>query len=101
MKIAFLTTAAIVALAGCASLGPVGGLETGRMVRYDCEGRDFSARLADDFTSVRLRTHEGSVNLDRAGDDEFKADDWVLKTQPVVQLRHKDKVVAANCKKEA
>ena len=95
-----IATAAFVA--GCASLGAVGGLETGKLVRYDCEGHDFSARIADDYTSVRVRTHEGSVNLDRTAEgDEFKGEGWTLKTQGGLQLAHKDKVVAKSCKKEA
>ena len=92
---------ASVSITGCASLASVSGLESGRLVRYDCEGQDFSARIADDFTSVRLRTQEGSVNLDRAEGDEFKGAGWVLKTQGGLQLLHKEKVVATSCKKEA
>ena len=103
MKLAQVSIAAIAAvtIAGCATVGAVGGLETGKLVRYDCEGQDFSARLADDFSSVRLRTKEGSVNLDRADGEEFKGEGWVLKTQGGLQLLHKDKVVANSCKKEA
>lgn len=91
---------AALTIAGCASMGSVGGLETGKLVRYECEGKDFQARLADDYNSVRLRTHEGSVNLDRADGGEFKGEGWVLKTQGGLQLVHKDKVIAKNCKKE-
>ncbi len=103
MKKAYLGFTAIAALTivGCASLGPVGGLESDKLVRYDCEGHDFSARIADDSKSVRVRTHEGSVNLDRGEGDEFKGEGWVLKTQGGLQLLHKEKVVARNCKKEA
>lgn len=103
MKKAHISLATITAmtLAGCASLGPVGGLESGKLVRYDCEGKDFSARIADDFASVRVRTHEGSVNLDRAEGDEFKGEGWQLKTQGGLQLVHKEKIVAKNCRKEA
>ena len=103
MKLAHISIAVIsaVTIVGCATVGAVGGLETGKLVRYDCEGHDFSARIADDFGSVRLRTHEGSVNLDRADGEEFKGEGWVLKTQGGLQLLHKDKVVAKSCKKEA
>ncbi len=87
---------------GCASTNlSVGGLETEKLVRYDCEGKDFSARAAEDFSSVRVRTPEGSVNLDRAEGNEFKGDGWTLKTAGGLVLLHKDKVVAQNCKKEA
>ena len=86
-------------LVACASTGSVGGLETTSLVRYECEGKGFSARIAEDNSSVRLRTHEGSVNLDRSEADEFKGDGWTLKTQGGLQLFHKDKVVASNCKK--
>ena len=103
MKSAVFSILAVSAMtiAGCATTGSVGGLETSKLVRYDCEGHDFSARLADDFASVRLRTHEGSVNLDRAESGEFKGEGWVLKTEGGLQLMHKDKVVAKNCKREA
>lgn len=103
MKAARFTFVTITAMAitGCASIGPVGGLEAGKLVRYDCDGHDFSARIADDYTSVRLRTPEGSMNLDRAESDEFKGEGWVLKTQGGLQLLHKEKVVAKSCKKEA
>lgn len=103
MKLAHISIAAIttVTIAGCATVGTVGGLETGNLVRYACEGHGFSARVADDYKSVRVRTHEGSVNLDRTDGDEFKGEGWVLKTQGGLQLLHKDKVVAKSCKKEA
>lgn len=102
MKAAHFTTLVIMAMtvASCATLGPVGNLESGKLVRYDCDGHDFSARIADDYTSVRLRTHEGSINLDRVEGDEFKGDGWVLKTQGGLQLIHKEKIVASSCKKE-
>lgn len=105
MKTIYTATAAIAILTlagGCATTNPaVGGLETEKLVRYDCEGKDISVRAADDFSSVRVRTHEGSVNLDRAESGEFKGDGWTLKTAGGLSLMHKDKVVASNCKKEA
>ena len=96
-----LVAIAAASVVGCASHGTVSGLESGKQVRYDCEGHDFSARIADDFNSVRVRTHEGSVNLDRTDGEEFKGEGWVLKTQGGLQLIHKEKVVAKSCKKEA
>lgn len=105
MKTIFTVTAAIAILTfvgGCATTSPaVGGLDTDKLVRYECEGKGFSVRAADDFSSVRVRTHEGSVNLDRAESGEFKGDGWTLKTAGGLSLMHKDKVVASNCKKEA
>ena len=97
----YIVAVSAMSIAGCVSTGPVGGLETSKLVRYDCEGHDFSARLADDFASVRLRTHEGSVNLERADGGEFKGEGWVLKTEGGLQLTHKDKVVAKSCKRQA
>jgi hypothetical protein len=94
-----LATVLAATLVACASSGSVGGLETTSLVRYECEGKSFSARITEDNSSVRLRTHEGSINLDRSDADEFKGDGWVLKTQGGLQLFHKDKVVASNCKK--
>ena len=89
-------------IGGCATTGAaVSGLETERLVRYDCEGKDFSVRAAEDYSSVRVRTHEGSVNLDRADNGEFKGDGWVLKTQGGLSLMHKEKIIGSNCKKEA
>ncbi len=88
-------------MAGCAGLAPIAGMETSRQVRYTCEGGEFSARLSEDYTGARLRTKEGSVNLDRRDGNEFVGDGWTLKTEGGMQLLHKDKVVAKNCRKDA
>ncbi len=98
-KLGLLFSVAVVA--GCASMGPVGGLEAGKLVAYECEGKSFSARIEEDYAGVRLRTHEGSANLARGENDEFKGDGWTLKTQGGMQLVHNDKVVAKGCKKSA
>ena len=100
LYIALFTTSLIV-IGGCATTGAsVGGLETDKLVRYDCEGKDFSVRAAEDYASVRVRTPEGSVNLDRADGGEYKADGWVLKTNGGLSLMHKDKVISSNCKRQ-
>ena len=101
MKTAVIAIAALAALSGCTTIGPVAGLESGSLARYDCEGQGFSARIAEDFTSVRLRTHEGSVNLNRGEDDAFAGDGWKLTTRGGMELAHKDKIVAKNCKKQS
>ena len=99
LYIALFTTSLIV-IGGCATTGAsIGGLETDQLVRYECDGKGFSVRAAEDFTSARVRTAEGSVNLDRADGGEFKGDGWVHKTQGGLSLLHKDKVVSSNCKK--
>lgn len=98
-RVAFVLSVAVVS--GCASMGPVGGLEVGKLVAFECEGKNFSARIEEDHRGVRLRTHEGSANLVRGENDEFKGDGWALKTQGGMQLFHKDKVVAKGCKKAA
>ena len=95
-----LTFATLSLLTACSTMRPVAGLEAGKMVRYGCEGHDFSARIEDDFTSARVRTPEGSVNLPRVEGDMFKGDGWTLAAGSNVQLTHKDKVVSKNCKKE-
>lgn len=92
---------ACVMAAGCATTGPVAGLETGKLVQFECEGgKGFGARIEDDYNSVRLRTHEGSVNLARGENDEFKGEGWTLKTQGGMQLAHKDKVMKG-CRRAA
>jgi hypothetical protein len=97
-----ITIAASAAFAaGCAGLAPIAGMETSRQVRYSCEGVEFSARLSDDFSSARLRTKEGSVDLDRREGNEFAGEGWILKTEGGMQLMHKEKVVAKNCRKDA
>jgi ferric-dicitrate binding protein FerR (iron transport regulator) len=96
-----LTIAAIALLTvGCAGLAPIAGMETTQQVRYTCEGGDFSARLSEDYTSARLRTKEGSVDLDRREGNEFVGEGWTLKTNGGMQLMHKEKVVAKNCRKD-
>ncbi len=101
MKRSIVVIAAVASLSGCTTIGPVAGLESSSLVRYDCEGQGFSARVAEDFTSVRVRTHEGSVNLNRGEDDAFAGDGWKLTTRGGMELAHKDKIVAKNCKKQS
>ncbi|MDX2220198.1 MAG: hypothetical protein SF172_14375 [Burkholderiales bacterium] len=93
MKIAVMLACGLIAV-GCATTGPVAGLEPGKLVQFECEGgKGFGARIEEDYSGVRVRTHEGSVNLARAENDEFKGDGWTLKTQGGMQLAHKDKVM--------
>jgi hypothetical protein len=84
----------VVMLAGCASMGPVSGFEPGKLVQFECEGgKGFGARIEEDYSGMRLRTHEGSVNLVRGENDEFKGEGWTMKTQGGLQLAHKDKIL--------
>ena len=97
-----LSIAAIAWLtAGCAGLTPIAGMETSRQVRYNCEGADFSARMSEDYASARIRTKEGSVDLDRRDGNEFAGEGWTLRTEGGMQLMHKEKIVARNCRTEA
>ncbi len=101
MKQIMTIAALALSTVGCAGLAPIAGLETSRQVRYICEGSDFSARLSEDYSSARLRTKEGSVDLDRREGNEFIGEGWTLKTNGGMQLMHKEKVVANNCRKDA
>lgn len=89
-------------LAACASVPPA-GLAAGKMVSYDCEGRDFSARIEEDGSSVRVRGPEGSFNLASKGEGKFEGDGWALVTSGAdgIALIHNNKVIGKNCKKSA
>jgi hypothetical protein len=105
MKLHALLAATLVTAltAGCAT-APTAGLEAGKFVRYDCNpGRDFSARVSEDGKSLRIRAHEGSAELDAAGDGTFKGEGYVFvpEGEKGIALQHNGKWVGERCKKEA
>lgn len=102
MKLAHIAlAAAAMTLSACAT-APIAGLEAGKFVRYDCTGSDFSARMSDDGKTLRLRTKEGSMDLDAAGDGTYKGDGFTFygSGDRGIALQHKDKWVGERCKKE-
>lgn len=101
MKTIFSLATIALACSACATTdGPIAGIETTSYTTFTCEGKGFSARLEEDRRSMRLRTPEGSVNVVAAGDGMYKGDGWTLaSSEGAVTLKHRDKVVAKNCKK--
>jgi hypothetical protein len=103
MKTVLLSFVSLAFVAGCAT-APSAGLETGKFVRFACNGgKSFAARISDDGKSLRVRTHEGAVELDAAGDGQFKGDGFTFFSggDKGIALQHKDKWVGESCKKEA
>ena len=91
--------AAAAVISACAS-APIAGIDKVAYTPFACEGKGFSARLEEDG-SVRLRTHEGSVNVALAGEGVYQGDGWTLANgSDGTTLKHKDKVVGKNCRKE-
>lgn len=96
-------SALALAASGCATQAPVAGLNTATYTTFACEGgKSFGARMDQDLRSVRLRTHEGSVNVVAGGDGNFAGDGWTFATQGAdgISLRHQGKVIGKNCRKE-
>lgn len=89
---------------GCATSGPVAGMDTTKYTTFTCVGgKSFGARMEEDHKSVRLRTHEGSVNVAASTEGTFAGEGWTFTTVGAdgVSLKHKDKMVGKNCRKEA
>lgn len=85
MKMSQFALAAVVAslASGCASTGGKSAAEMspGKYVNYTCEGgKSFSVRHDAENNSVRIRTHEGSIDLTKSGRGLYRDDEghWIL-----------------------
>ena len=96
---------ALVGLAGCASQAPApAGMATGKFVQYACaDGKTFSARAAEDGTTVRVRALHGSAELDRKAGGIYEGEGYTLVTQgaDAVSLLHDGKAHGKQCKPAA
>ncbi len=109
MKSHLIATIAVLSLAACASNGSKSNsfpelakaqLQAGKFVEFTCEGGRFSARLAQDNSSIRVRTIHGSAELERQADASWAADGFVLTLVGAngTELTHSGKAIGKNCK---
>lgn len=93
--------ASLVLLTAACATAPA-GMQAGRFVDYACDNNArFSARLADDGKTVRVRSIHGAAELADQGGGRFADSEFVLTTggERGISLEHNKKVIAANCKR--
>lgn len=109
MKSTLITSIALLALTACASNGTSNNsfpelanakLQAGKFVEFTCDTGRFSARLAQDNSSIRVRTIHGSAELERQADAKWSADGFVLTLAGAngTELTHSGKAIGKNCK---
>lgn len=109
MKSTLITSIALLALTACASNGTSNNsfpelvnakLQAGKFVEFTCDTGRFSARLAQDNSSIRVRTIHGSAELERQADATWSADGFVLTLAGAngTELTHSGKAIGKNCK---
>jgi hypothetical protein len=76
-------------------------MEPGKFVTFDCEGGDFQARWNPDTSTVRVRSHHGSAELDKVAEGTFRGDGFELVSagSSGATLSHAGKVISKNCKR--
>jgi len=97
-----LVGAASLALLTAACATAPAGMQAGRFVDYACDkNARFSARLADDGKTVRVRSIHGSAELSDQGNGRFADADFVMTTggERGISLEHNKKLIAENCKR--
>ena len=103
------STLCCLALTACASNGTSNNsfpelanakLQAGKFVEFTCDTGRFSARLSQDNTSIRVRTINGSAELERQADATWSADGFVLTLAGAngTELTHSGKAIGKNCK---
>ena len=79
MKRLVSAIAVVVLASACASMAPTpAGMEAGKFVTFDCEGGDFQARWNPETSTVRVRSHHGSAELDKVAEGTFRGDGFEL-----------------------
>jgi hypothetical protein len=95
---------ASIVLSGCTTTAAVPtGMKAGTFVQFTCQtGKNFSARVSEDGSTIRVR-HEGGWELDRKTEGVYEADGWKLVTsgQEAFELIHNGKSIGKRCKAEA
>lgn len=80
------------------------GMQSGKFVTFACEGgKTFSARAADDGSTVRVRAHHGSAELERKAGGVYEGEGYKLSTQEAggISLMHDGKPQGKGCKAAA
>ena len=90
-------------LSGCASTGSSipAGLSAGKFVGFACEGgKAFSARVAEDGRTIRVRAHHGSAELDRRGEGLYEGEGYrlMLGAPGAISLTHDGKPQGEKCR---
>ncbi len=87
--------------AGCANTPAPADLPADRFVSLSCaDGKSFQARYAKDGSTVRVRSHHGSAELERQPDGRFTGDGYTLdfKAGGGISLDHAGKSQGKSCK---
>jgi hypothetical protein len=101
MNLRYLPSVAAVLLVGCAATSaPVPGMTAGKFTNFECVGGRFSARAAEDGSSVRVRALHGSAELDRKSAGVYEGEGYRLETTGSggVTLMHNGKSAGSQCK---
>jgi hypothetical protein len=102
MKLMSVTVlAATTMLFACASAPmPAPGMVAGKFVEFQCQGGRFSARVAEDGKTVRVRGLHGAAELDMKAQGVYEGEGYRLDTQGPngVSLMHGGKANGTNCK---
>lgn len=97
-----LVLSALGAMAGCVSAPATPpALAGGTFVQFACaDGKRFGARASADGSSVRVRAHHGSAELDRKDEGVYEGEGYRLVTRgaDAYSLTHAGKPQGANCK---
>jgi hypothetical protein len=97
-KLTLVSLLGLAALAGCATSNTA-GMNPGQFVAFECDGgKRFQARLADDGSTVRIRS-EGGYELDSKGNGVYEGEGWKFSTKGAVELMHNGKVTHKGCKR--
>jgi hypothetical protein len=100
--VSLVTLALATLVAACASPSPsVPGLAPGKFATAGCaENKTFQLRLSDSGSSVRVRAHHGSAELDAQGAGVYAGEGYVLRLQgeDAISLQHNGKVQARLCR---
>ncbi len=102
MKPALVALALAALVAACASPSPsVPGLVPGKFATVSCaDNKTFQLRISDNGSSVRVRAHHGSAELDAQGGGAYAGEGYLLRLQgeDAISLQHDGKVQARLCK---
>jgi hypothetical protein len=100
---ATLTLLSAALAAGCASVpSATADLPADRFVTLNCaDGKSFQVRRAQNGQTVRVRSHQGSAELERQADGRFAGESFVLdfKAEGGISLEHASKSQGKACKR--
>lgn len=102
MKLLPAASLLAVALLGACASAPTApaGMVVGKFVNFECQGGRFSARVAEDGRSIRVRGLHGAAELDIKGEGVYEGDGYQLMTKGAngISLVHGGKSNGSNCR---